>query len=215
MSLFGISEMLVLFILVMGGIFIGIFTPTEAGGIGAMGALIIGLVKKEITWQGFSEALFDTVRITCMLFVIVAGAVIFSHFIAVTKIPFLVSDWLEGLVFSRNIIMGIMILIYFIGGCFIDVLALILLTVPIFLPVVEGLGFDPIWFGVIIVLIAQIGAITPPVGVCVYVIHGVNPEVPLETIFRGTIPFLIAMIVCVVILIIFPQIALFLPELMH
>lgn len=107
-----------------------------------------------------------------------------------------------------------MILIYFIGGCFIDVLALILLTVPIFSPVVKGLRFDPIWFGVIVVLIAQIGAITSPVGVCVYVIHGVNPDEPLQTIFRGTIPFLFAMIVCVIILICFPQIALFLPGLM-
>lgn len=214
-SLFGIAEMLVLFILVMGGLFIGIFTPTEAGGVGAMGALIIGLIRRKLTWQGFLDALFDTVRITCMLFVIVAGAVIFGHFIAVTKIPFLIADWLQGLVFSRNIIMGIIILIYFIGGCFVDVLALILLTVPIFFPVVQSLNFDPIWFGVVVVLIAQIGAITPPVGVCVYVIHGVSPDVPLQTIFRGTIPFLIAMLACVVLLVIFPDIALFLPSLMQ
>lgn len=214
-SLSGIAEMLMLFVLVIGGLFIGIFTPTEAGGVGAVGALLVGLARRKLTWQGFVDALFDTAMITCMLFVIVAGAVIFGHFIAVTKIPFAVAGWLEGLAFPSSIVIGIIILIFFIGGCFIDILALILLTVPIFFPVVKNLGFDPIWFGVIVVLIAQIGAITPPVGVCVYVIHGVSPDIPLQTIFRGTIPFLIAMLVCVVLLIIFPDIALFLPSLMQ
>jgi len=213
-SLLGVAEMLALFVLVIGGIFAGIFTPTEAGGIGSLGALIIGLVRRKLTWQGFFDSLIDTAKTTCMLFLILAGATIFGHFIAVSKIPFAIVGSLGGLALPPKAILGIVFLIYFVGGCFIDILAFIVLTVPIFFPVVEALGFDPIWFGVIIVLISQIGAITPPVGICVYVIHGVVPDVPLETIFRGTMPFLIAMIVCVTILIFFPQIALFLPALM-
>ena len=208
----GMIEMLALFILVIGGLFKGLFSPTQAGGVGAAGALIIGLVRRQLTWQGFVFAIKDTLRITCMVMVIVAGATVFGHFIAIAKIPLVLSDWVAGLPLPSMAIMGIIIFMYLIGGCFMDALALITLTVPIIYPLIMSLNYDPIWFGVIIVLITEMGVITPPVGVNVYVIKGIAEDVPLETIFKGIIPFLIAMIIAAIILIAVPQIATILPS---
>ena len=214
-SLSGVVEMFVLFGLVMGGLFVGWFTPTEAGAAGAAGALLIPLVRRQLTWRGLLSSLTETTRITAMVFLIVTGATIFGHFMAVSRVPFELSEWLGGLDVSPKVIMGFMIFGYLIGGCFMDSLALITLTVPILYPVILQLGFDPIWFGVIIVLVGEMGVITPPVGINVYIIKGVAEGVPLETIFKGIFPFLIALVVCAVILIMFPQIALFLPGLME
>jgi tripartite ATP-independent transporter DctM subunit len=213
-SLSGVVEMLILFALVMGGLFAGWFTPTEAGAGGAAGALIIALARRMITWRGFIDSLVETTRITTMVFVIVTGATIFGHFMAVTRVPFELAEWLGGLAVSRYVIMGFIIIGYLIAGCFMDSLAMITLTVPVLYPVILKLGFSPIWFGVIIVLVGEMGVITPPVGINVYVIKGVALDVPLETIFRGIFPFLAALIVCTIILIAFPQIALFLPSFM-
>ena len=152
-------------------------------------------------------------RVTCFVMVIVAGATVFGHFIAITTIPMMLSGWVGSLPIPPVAIMGIVIIIYMIGGCFMDSLALITLTIPIFYPVVLALGFDPIWFGVIIVLVTEIGVITPPVGLNVYVIKGIAPDIPLETIFKGIAPFLAALAVAAVILLAFPQIATFLPGL--
>ena len=212
-SLSGVFEMLVLFFLVMGGLFVGWFTPTEAGAAGAAGALIIALARRTLTWRGFLDSLADTTRITAMVFIIITGATIFGHFMAVTRVPFDLSEWVGGLGVSPNTIMGFIIFGYLIAGCFMDSLAMVTLTVPILYPLILKLGFDSIWFGVIIVLVAEMGVITPPVGINVYVIKGVAPDVPLETIFRGIFPFLVALLVCTAILIAFPQIALFLPSL--
>ena len=212
-GLVGISEMLVLFIFVIGGLFLGWFSPTQAGGAGAAGALLIGLARRQLTWQGFLIAVKDALRITCMVMVIVTGAIIFGHFMAVTKIPLVLADWVVGLPLPTAAIMGVIVLIYLLGGCFMDALALITLTIPIFYPVVLALGFDPIWFGVIIVLVTEMGVITPPVGVNVYVIKGIAKDVPLETIFKGVMPFLGALLVAIGILMAFPQIATFLPDL--
>jgi tripartite ATP-independent transporter DctM subunit len=197
----------------MGGLFKGIFTPTEAGGIGAFCTLAVALVRRNLNLKGFVQALFETTRITCMILVIVAGATIFSRFMAVTRIPFDIAGWIAALDMSPAMIMFFIIGVYFIGGCFIDALALVMLTIPIFYPVILQLGYDPIWFGVIIVLVTQIGVITPPVGVNVYVVSGVARDVPLNTIFKGVVPMLIAMIIATLLLIPFPQIALFLPGL--
>jgi tripartite ATP-independent transporter DctM subunit len=213
-SLSGVAEMLILFALVMGGLFAGFFTPTEAGAGGAAGALMIALARRMITWRGFIDSLVETTRITAMVFVIVTGATIFGHFMAVTRVPSELSEWLGGLAVSRYVIMGFIIFGYLIAGCFMDSLAMITLTVPILYPVILKLGFDSVWFGVIIVLVGEMGVITPPVGINVYIIKGVAGDVPLETIFRGIFPFLVALIVCTIILIIFPQIALFLPSFM-
>jgi len=207
------SEMVILFTLVMGGLFLGWFDPTKAGAVGAAGALIIGLSRRQLSWEGFRFAVTDALKVTCQVIVIVTGAVLFGHFIAITRIPFMLADWVGALPLPTTAIMAIIILMYLVGGFFMDALALITLTIPIIYPVVTALGFDPIWFGVIIVLVTEMGVITPPIGINVYVIKGIAQDVPLVTIFRGIFPFLGALIIAVAILIAWPEIATFLPAL--
>ena len=207
-----VGEVLALFLLVLGGLFSGWFSPTQAGAAGSAGVFLIGLVRRKLTWRGFVDAGKDTLLITCMVMFIVTGAMIFGHFLAVTQLPFLLSDWVGGLRLPRMVIMALIVFFHLIGGCFMDAFALIVLTVPILLPTIKGLGLDVIWFGIIIVLIVEMGTITPPVGVNVYVIKGVAENVPLHTIFKGIVPFLAALIVGVILIMVFPQIATFLPS---
>lgn len=214
-SLLGILETLIIFGLVMGGIFFGIFTPTEAAAVGAFLTLLIAVARRQLSWEGFIKSLADTTRISCMVMVIVTGAIIFGHFLAVTRLPYDLANWVGHLPLPGFAIMGIIILVYLLGGCFMDSLAMIMLTVPIFYPVALALHYDPIWFGVIIVLITEMGVVTPPVGVNVYVVYGVVKDVPLETIFKGVMPMMLALLLCNLLLLVFPQIALFLPSLMH
>jgi TRAP-type C4-dicarboxylate transport system permease large subunit len=154
-----------------------------------------------------------------MVLLLIAGAVVFGKFLAITRIPFNIAAWIGGFDLPPYVIMSMIVLVYFLGGCFMDALALVMLTIPIFLPVVSSLGYDPIWFGVIIVMVTEMGVITPPVGINVYVVYGVAEGViggvPLESIFKGILPFLLAVIVGLIILILFPQIILFLPNLMY
>ncbi len=215
LSLRGMWETLVLFVAVMGGMFYGFFTPTEGAAIGAAGTILITALKRNLSFQMLVQSFKETLRTSCMVMIIVAGAVVFGHFLAVTRIPFALATWLGGLALPGWIVMGLIVVFYLIAGCFVDALALVLLTIPIFYPVVTNLGFDPIWFGVMIVLVTQMGVVTPPVGVCVYVVSGMNRDVPLETIFRGSMPFLVAMIVVAILLILFPDIALILPRWIH
>ncbi len=214
-SFAGVLETLLIFGLVMGGIFFGIFTPTEAAAVGALLTIIIAIIRRQLSWNGFIQSLADTTRISCMVMVIVTGAVIFGHFMAVTRLPYDLAGWVASLPLPSWAIMGVVILVYLFGGCFMDALAMIMLTIPIFFPVAQALGYDPIWFGVVIVLITEMGVITPPVGVNVYVVYGVAKDVPLEVIFRGVFPMLLALLICNIILLVFPQIALFLPGLMR
>jgi tripartite ATP-independent transporter DctM subunit len=218
-SLFGMGETLIVFILVMGGLFIGLFTPTEAAAVGAFGVLAVSLIRRQLTWEGFVNSLYETLRTSCMVMLLIAAAVIFGKFLAVTRIPFNMATWVGGFDMPPYMILTVVILIYFFGGCFMDALAFVMLTVPIFYPLVTGLGYDPIWFGLIIVMVTEMGVITPPVGINVYVVFGVAKnvigEVPLESIFKGILPFLLAVIVGIIILMIFPQIILFLPNLMY
>jgi C4-dicarboxylate transporter, DctM subunit len=214
-SFAGILETLVLFALVMGGIFFGLFTPTEAAAIGAFMTLLIAIIRRQLYWKEFVQSVADTTKISCMIMVIVTGAVIFGHFMAITRIPYILADYVSTLPLPPHAIIGVIILVYLIGGCFMDALAMIMLTIPIFFPVVQTLGFDPIWFGVVIVLITEMGVITPPVGINVYVVYGVARDVPLEKIFRGVYPMLISLLVCNLLLILFPKIALWLPSLMR
>jgi C4-dicarboxylate transporter DctM subunit len=208
----GALETLVLFLIVILGLFLGWFSPTQAAGAGCAATLLIGIARRQITFHAFWEAVIDSVKITCMIMIILAGAMVFGHFMAVARIPLVLSEWSMSLPLPPLAIMGIILFLYLIGGCFMDSLAMITLTIPIFYPAVIALGFDPIWFGVIIVLVVEMGVITPPVGINVYVINGIAEGVPLEVIFRGIFPFLAAEVICIIILIFFPIIATFLPS---
>jgi C4-dicarboxylate transporter DctM subunit len=211
----GMTDTIVLFIFVIGGLFIGLFSPMQAGAVGTAGVLIIALIRRQMTLPNFLFAVKDALKITCEVIIIVTGAAIFGHFMAVTTIPNSLAGWVGGLDLHPIIIMGIIILIYLVGGCFMDSLAMITLTIPIIYPLVTSLGFDPIWFGVIVVSITEMGVITPPVGINVYVIKGIAEDVPLENIFKGIFPFLGAILLLALLLLFFPQIATFLPNLMN
>jgi len=208
----GTAETLAIFVLVIGGLFGGWFTPTEAAGVGAFSIMAMSVIMRRLNWTGFKESIYTTTGTTAMILIIVLGAVIFNKFVAVTRVPFALAEWVVGLDLPPLVIMIMIIVVYLIGGCFMDALGLILLTVPIFFPVAMSLGFDPIWFGIIITRVAEIGVITPPVGMNVYVMKGAAQDVPLGTIFRGIIPFLMADVVSVFLLLFVPQIALFLPS---
>ncbi|MCZ7565046.1 MAG: TRAP transporter large permease [Burkholderiales bacterium] len=209
----GIIEALILFFLTIGGLTLGWFGPTQAGAVGA-GALLIGLARRKLTWKNFVESGKDGLLTSCMVLFIIAGAVVFGHFMAVTTIPFQLADWVGDLPLHRMAVMVIIVLIYFAGGFFMDSMALIVVTIPIFFPIVQKLGFDPIWFGVMIVLISEMGVITPPVGVNVFVIKAIAPEIPLGQIFKGIFPFLYTIILLTVVVLFVPEIATFLPNLL-
>jgi len=211
-ELSGVIETVILFLFVMGGMFLGLFTPIEAAAVGAGGSLVIALVKRKLTWAVLKQILLETVRTSAMVFFIVTGAVIFGRFLAVSQIPFVVAEWFTGLPLPGFLTMFLIIIFFLIAGCFIDALALILLTIPIFYPVILELGFNPIWFGVMVVVITQMGVITPPVGVNVYVVSGIERDIPLQSIFKGAIPFLFMLILAAIILVVFPQICLWLPN---
>ena len=214
-SLNGVIETLLLFLLVMGGMFLGLFTPIEAAAIGAAGSFVIAFVQKEMTFHKLTMILFETVRTSSMIFFIVAGAVVFGRFLAVSRIPFVIAQFFVSLPLPGWTVMLLIILFFLIAGCFIDALALILLTIPIFYPVILELGFDPVWFGVIVVVITQMGVITPPVGVNVYVVSGIERDIPLTVIFKGALPYLLVLIIASLILILIPQLCLFLPGLLR
>ena len=213
-SIVGVSETLILFIGVMGGMFLGYFTPTEGAAIGAAGSIIIAAAKRQLTLKMLQRSLMETARTSCMVLIIVAGAIMFGHFLARTGIPYALAGWLSQLPLPPFMIIAVIILFYLIAGCFLDALAVVLLTVPIFTPVVTKLGYDPIWFGVIIVVVTQMGVISPPVGVNVYVVSGMERDIPLGTVFRGAMPFLYTLIIASAILTAFPSISLYLPSLL-
>jgi tripartite ATP-independent transporter DctM subunit len=205
---------IVLFVLVIGGIYAGIFTPTEAAGIGAFGALLLGLLKRKLDGPKILSALSDACKNTSMLLLMVIGADIFSYFLTMSQIPFLLSDFVVALPVPPGVTILAILLVYIVLGCVMPIIPAIVLTIPIFLPVVTGLGYDPIWFGVIVVTMAEVGQITPPVGINVFALAGVAKEVPLATIFKGIFPFVVADIVRVMLIFFFPALALWLPSLM-
>ncbi|SDO34594.1 TRAP transporter large permease [Desulforhopalus singaporensis] len=219
-SLGGMGETMAVFALVMGGLFFGLFTPTEAAAVGVVGVLVVSLVRRQLTWERFVDALYETLKTSCMVLMLIAGATVFGKFLAVTRIPYDIAEWIGSFDLPPLLILGMVVLVYFVGGCFMDSLALVMLTVPIFFPLVLSLGYDPIWFGVIIVMVTEMGVITPPVGINVYIVYGVAGGLPgggmrLESIFRGIAPFMLAVLVGIVIMAVFPQIILFLPNMMY
>lgn len=205
---------LALFVLVIGGIYMGVFSPTEAAGVGAFGAFLFGLARRRLGWRAIKDSLMETGKTTAMVFIILLGAMILGYFLAVSRLPFEMATIIGGLEVNRYIILGIILIFYIVLGAVMDSLAMMLLTVPIFFPLVMALGFDPIWFGIIIVRTMEIGLITPPVGLNVYIIKGVAKDVPMQTIFRGIVPFLIADLFHVALLVAVPQLSLFLPGFM-
>ncbi|MFH1125007.1 MAG: TRAP transporter large permease [Pseudomonadota bacterium] len=211
-SLTGIVEALAIFVLVIGGLYAGIFTPTEAGAAGVFLILLVTLPTGKVTWKGLGLAMMDTLKISCMAFVLVTGAIIFGRFLAVTRLPFMVADFAAALPVSRYVILAVILFIYLIGGCIMDALGFLVLTIPIFFPLGLTLGFDPIWYGIILTMITTMGAITPPVGVNIYVVKALAPEIELGTIFKSAGFFLLACLVSTIILIIFPQIVLVIPS---
>ena len=213
-SLKGTWGVLLLFLLVIGGLYAGVFTPTEAAGVGAFGSFVLAISLRQLSWKQFVDSLLETSKTTAMVFVMLIGANIFGYFLAVTRLPMVMSDYMGTLAVNRYVIMAGIIFIYLFLGCIISSLAIIMLTVPIFYPIILALGFDPIWFGIIIVLMCEAGAITPPVGINVFVIHGIAKDVPMYTIFRGIVPFFAAQLVLVVLLVVVPQIATVIPSMM-
>jgi len=204
---------LLLFLLVVGGLFFGWYGPTQAGAVGAAGALVLGLLNRRISLWGLLEATQDALRTSTVILALIAGAMVFGRFMAVTRIPFDIGQWIGGLELPPYLVFAIIVLIFFVGGFFMDSMALVVLLMPVVYPVVLQLGFDPIWFGVIIVLVSELGVITPPVGINVYVIKGIAPEIPLAALFRGIMPYILPILLMIGLLTRWPQIALWLPGL--
>ncbi len=208
LSLRGSWGVIVLFGVVMGGLYLGVFSPTEAAGIGAFGAFAFGLFRRRLTFHRFIESLLATMKVTGMIFLIIIGTMIFGYFLALTNVPANVSTFVGNLNVDRIfILLGILVL-YAILGCLMDIIAMVLLTMPFIFPIITALHYDPIWFGVVMVVMMEMGLITPPVGLNVYVISGMAKDVPMYTIFKGIVPFLLALLVMIAILIVFPEIAL-------
>jgi C4-dicarboxylate transporter DctM subunit len=208
-------EVIIIFVAVMGGLLSGYFTATEAGSVGAFATLLVVLVRRSLSWQAFVNSLKDTIRTATMVMFLVAAAAIYGKFLEITYIPAMIAQWTVALPLPPFAVMIAILLILMAMGCVIDALAMILLTIPIFYPAAHQLGFDPIWFGVIVTLALGMGVLTPPVGANVYVVFAVDKETPVMEIFRATWPYLIAIWVCVILLLLFPQIATFLPGLVR
>ena len=205
---------LLLFLFVIGGLYGGLFTPTEAGGMGAGGAFVISVLRGRLSRQDFLQSLLQATRTAAAIFTVLIGALLFGYFLTVTQTPQKVTMFLTGLGLGRYGVLALIMLIYLVLGCLMDALAMIILTVPIIFPVVTTLGFDPVWFGIIIVMTVELGLIHPPVGMNVFVIKTVVPDVSFLTIFSGVLPFILTDILRLVILIAFPMLALYLPSLM-
>jgi C4-dicarboxylate transporter DctM subunit len=206
-------EVLLLFVLVIGGIYFGLFTPNEAAGVGAFGAFFFGLLRRKLNWRNFRESFVDTSKATGMIFFIMLGAMFLGYFLSVARLPSELANFVAGLPVNRYLILLFILFVLLLLGCVMDSMAIVLLTVPIFFPLIVRLGFDPIWFGILVTRLTEIGLITPPVGLNVYIIKGIS-NVPMGTIFRGIVPFLIADLCEVALLIAVPQLSLYLPGLM-
>ncbi len=203
----------IIFFVVIGGLMKGWFSPTEAGSIGTAAVLVLAYAKRSLPFGKLVKSFEESLRTACMVLVLIAGSVIFGHFLAVTGIPFMAADWITGLPLHKNIIMILIILVYLIGGSFIDDLAFMILATPIFYPAVLKLGFDPIWFGIMIAITLMIGVIIPPIAISVFVVKNITGE-PFSVIYAGVLPFLLSLFACAALLFIFPEIAMFLPNAM-
>ena len=210
-SLSGLIETLILFSLVIGGLYFGFFTPTEAGAAGAFGALLVGLVRRKLSLKGIVQSLVETLRISAMVMLLMTGAVLFGRFLTVSRLPFELADWAASLPVEPAAILIVVLLIYLLGGALMDALGFLVVTIPIFFPLAAALGYDPVWFTIILTIVTTMGAITPPVGVNVFIVNGLAPDIPVRTIFHGVSYFLIAYVICIGLMWVFPQTVLYLP----
>jgi C4-dicarboxylate transporter, DctM subunit len=213
-ALRGIWGVVVLVVLVLGGIYGGVFTATEGAGIGAFGAFVFALLRRTLTWSVLRDVLIESARTTAMLFTILIAAQIFSSFVNYTTMPGDLKDWILRQGFSPLMVVAAMMLVYVVLGTIMEELSMVLLTIPVFFPIITGLGFDPVWFGVLIVLVVQVGLISPPVGMNMFVMNALLKEVPLVSIFRGSALFCVPLFVGLVLVLLFPQLALWLPSFM-
>ncbi|MDP2862254.1 MAG: TRAP transporter large permease [Desulfobacterales bacterium] len=199
------------FLLVIGGLIYGFFTPTEAGSVGTFAVLLLSLLKRDIGFKGYIKSVTESLRTACMVLMLIAGSAVLGHFLTRTKIPMIAADWIISLPLSPNVIMIIISLVYLIGGSFIDDLAFMILATPIFYPAIIKLGYDPLWFGMIIAITIMVGVVIPPVAINVFVVKAITKQ-PFSVIYSGVYPFLISLVVCAALLFIFPQLATFLPS---
>ncbi len=213
-ALIGVVEALFLFGLVIGGLYMGWFTPSEAGAAGAFGALAIGLARHSLDFKGIVKSIVESVRISAMVVLLITGAVLFGRFLAVSRLPFELADWAAALPVEPFVIMLVLLGIYIIGGMLMDALGFLVVTIPIFFPLGVALGYDPVWFTLILTIVTTMGAITPPVGINVFIVHGLAPEIPIHTIFRGIAYFLVSFVLCIVLMWVFPATVLYLPNAM-
>jgi len=213
-SLKGLIGVVVLFGAVLGGMFSGFFSVNQSAAVGAFLAVILTAVYKNLTWKTFSTALRDTVTTFSMTFLLLIGASVFSNFLAITKIPMILADTLQSMDASFAVVLLLMTIVYIILGMLMDELPMILLTVPIFLPIVAGYGIDFIWFGIYIILVMELGAIAPPVGLNCFIIQGISKDISLGTVYKGALPFVATILFGVLLIYIFPQIVMFLPNMM-
>lgn len=212
-SLPEIGLVLLIFLMMIVGLMKGLFTPTEAGSVGTGLVLLLSIARRDLDFKGFIKSVAESLKTACMVLMLIAGSTILGHFLAVTKIPMIAADWVAGLHLNRYLIIVIISLIYQTGGSFIDDLAFMILATPIFFPVIIKLGFDPIWFGIIIAITVMIGVVIPPVAMNVFVVKNIT-KVPFNVIYKGVYPFLISLVVCAALLFVFPQLATFLPNLL-
>ena len=214
-ALIGLWKMALLFAIAVGGIYSGLMSPTESAAVAALVAIVIGLVTRTLSWRALSEAFLETIWTTGQLFIIIVGAFLFAYFIALTQLTVALSEWVQGLNLAPIAVIVLILAFYLILGFFLDAISMLLITVPVFLPLAESVGYDPIWFGILILVAVEVGMITPPVGLNIFVVKSQLPQIDLMTIYRGIVPFLFAHAALIVVLLIWPGLALFLPGVLY
>ncbi|RSL33111.1 TRAP transporter large permease [Salibacterium salarium] len=213
-SLANVWPFVLLFLLTIGGIYFGYFTPTEAGAVGAFGSLLLAFLTRRLNGTKLIKAMSETTRLSAMIFLILIGADLFSQFLSISRIPVQITQFVNGLGWSPIMIMALILVVYFFLGLFLEGIAILVLTLPVIYPLVMQLGFDGVWFGVIMVMVMNIGLITPPLGISIYIISGVAKDIPIERIFKGVTPMLAAMVVAIILFTAFPELVTFLPNFM-
>lgn len=211
-ALGSVIETLVLFLVVLGGLYLGVFTPTEAGAAGAFGALAIGLARRRLGRAALVQAVRETLQISAMVLLLVAGAVLFGRFMTVTRLPFELAQWAAALPVDRTVVMAVIVVVYLVGGAVMDALGFLVVTLPIFFPVALALGYDPVWTAVLLTVVTSLGAVTPPVGVNVFIVKSLMPETPVRTLFAGVAYFALPYALCIAALWAFPALVLYLPR---